>query len=111
MLLEKEEMVLKNADFLRERITQLRLQKNVSEYKMSMDLGQNKGYIQGITSGRTLPSMMMFFEICDYFEITPEEFFASSSGNASIAQRIVTRVRALPPSTLELLEQWLNLMK
>ena len=28
------------------RITQLRLQKNVSEYKMSLALGHSKGYIQ-----------------------------------------------------------------
>ena len=77
MLNRKGGLVLKNVDFIRERITQLRMQKNVSEYQMSMELGQNKGYIQGITSGRSLPSMTMFFEICDYFEITPEEFFAT----------------------------------
>ena len=29
--------------FIRQRITQLRIQKNVSEYKMSMDLGHSKG--------------------------------------------------------------------
>lgn len=34
---------MKNVDFIRERITQLRMQKNVSEYQMSMELGQNKG--------------------------------------------------------------------
>lgn len=55
MLNRKGGLVLKNVDFIRERITQLRMQKNVSEYQMSMELGQNKGYIQGITSGRSLP--------------------------------------------------------
>ena len=32
-------------NFIRERITQLRLKKNVSEYKMSYDLGHSKSYI------------------------------------------------------------------
>ncbi|MEQ2520121.1 helix-turn-helix transcriptional regulator [Ruthenibacterium sp. CLA-JM-H11] len=111
MLNRKGGLVLKNVDFIRERITQLRMQKNVSEYQMSMELGQNKGYIQGITSGRSLPSMTMFFEICDYFEITPEEFFATAQGNTHTVQSIMEKVRALTPSTLELLEQWLNLVQ
>ena len=61
--------------FIRQRITQLRIQKNVSEYKMSMDLGHSKGYIQSISSGRALPSMSEFLSICEYFNITPIEFF------------------------------------
>ena len=65
-------------DFIRERITELRLQKNVSEYKMSYDLGHSKGYVQSITSGRSMPSMSEFLYICEYFEITPEQFFADS---------------------------------
>ena len=65
------------AEFVRERITQLRLQKGVSEYKMSYDLGHSRGYINNISSGKTLPSMTEFFAICDYFEITPIDFFNS----------------------------------
>ena len=44
-------------EFIRNRITELRLKKGVSEYQMSMDLGQNKNYVQAISSGRALPSM------------------------------------------------------
>ena len=61
--------------FISERITELRLKKDVSEYQMSLDLGKNKSYIQNISSGRSLPSMSQFYEICRYFEITPQEFF------------------------------------
>ena len=42
--------------FIAERITELRLARNISEYQMSRELGQSKGYIQGITSGKCLPS-------------------------------------------------------
>ncbi|MDD3415632.1 MAG: helix-turn-helix transcriptional regulator [Lachnospiraceae bacterium] len=62
-------------DFIADRITELRLKKDVSEYKMSLDLGRNKTYIQSITSGRNFPKMQHFFEICDYFGVTPYEFF------------------------------------
>ena len=59
------------ASFVRERITQLRMAKGVSEYKMSYDLGHSRGYINNISSGKALPSLTELFAICDYFEITP----------------------------------------
>ena len=46
-----------NPEFVRERITQLRLEKGVSEYQMSYDLGHSRGYIYNISSGRALPPM------------------------------------------------------
>ena len=61
-------------EFIRERITQLRLQKGVSEYKMSYDLGHSRGYINNISSGKTLPSMTEFLAICEYFGIQPKNF-------------------------------------
>ena len=54
-----------NETFIRERITELRIQKNISEYKMSLDLGHSKSYIQSISSGKALPSMSEFLYICD----------------------------------------------
>ena len=68
-----------NADFVRERITQLRLEKGVSEYQMSYDLGRSRGYIYNISSGKSLPPMKEFLQICDYFNITPAQFFESAS--------------------------------
>ena len=56
--------------FVRNRITQLRLQKGVSEYQMSYDLGRSRGYINNISSGKSLPSMSEFFSICDYFNMS-----------------------------------------
>lgn len=58
-----------------ERINQLRLIAKVSCREMSLALGQNEGYINKIENGKTLPSMQIFFYICDYLEVTPEEFF------------------------------------
>ena len=61
-------------DFVRERITQLRLQKGMSEYQMSYDLGHSRGYIYNISSGKALPPLKEFFAICDYFGITRSNF-------------------------------------
>ena len=62
-------------EFIRERITALRIRKNVSEYKMSLDLGHSKSYIQSISSGRAIPSLGEFLYICEYLGVTPKEFF------------------------------------
>ena len=64
-----------NEKFIRERITELRIQKNISEYKMSLDLGHSKSYIQSISSGKALPSMSKFLYIREYLDITPKVFF------------------------------------
>ena len=63
------------------RLTQLRYQHNVSARDMSLSLGQNAGYINNIETGKALPSMTVFFYICEYFNITPEEFFATDNPN------------------------------
>ena len=54
-------------DFVRSRITELRLAKGVSEHRMSLDLDKSGSYIRGITSGRALPSLGELFNICAYF--------------------------------------------
>ena len=73
--------------YVADRITELRIKKNVSEYQMSLDLGKNKSYIQNISSGRSLPSMSQFLEICNYFNITPQQFFDEELHNLPLYQK------------------------
>lgn len=47
----------KTINFIRTRITELCIQKNVSEHRMSLDLDKSGSYIRGITSGTALPSL------------------------------------------------------
>lgn len=89
-------------EFVRERITQLRIQKGVSEYKMSYDLGHSRGYINNISSGKTLPSMTEFFAICDYFGISPVEFFDAKSCNPKLSQELSTALEQLNEADLKL---------
>lgn len=62
--------------FIAERISQLIIQKDLSEYRVSCELGQSKGYLNKIVSGEIYPSMSAFLLMCDYFNLTPAEFFA-----------------------------------
>ncbi|MDE5993529.1 MAG: helix-turn-helix domain-containing protein [Oscillospiraceae bacterium] len=94
---------MNHAEFIRNRITQLRIAKDVSEYQMSLDLGRSKSYIQGITSGRALPSMNEFISICDYFKITPKDFFDSNIDNPALMQELLNAVSDLHDSDIELL--------
>lgn len=66
-------------DEFTKRLTQLRIEKNVSAREMSLSLGQSESYINRIESHKMLPSMTVFFYICEYFEITPSEFFMSET--------------------------------
>ena len=91
-----------DANFVRERITQLRLQKDVSEYKMSYDLGHSRGYINNISSGKTLPSMTEFFAICDYFGISPVEFFDTKTANPKLSRSVLDALEKLDERDLAL---------
>ncbi|MCI5935701.1 MAG: helix-turn-helix domain-containing protein [Lachnospiraceae bacterium] len=82
-------------DFVRNRITQLRLNKGLSEYQLSYDLGHSRGYINNITSGKSLPSMSEFFTICDYFNITPIEFFDSRHANPELLSKAIEELHSL----------------
>lgn len=87
--------------FVRNRITELRLKKDVSEYQMSLDLGKNKSYIQGISSGRSMPSMKQFFEICEYLEISPQEFFDTEIREQPLLHTATELMKELEKSDLE----------
>lgn len=93
-----------NEEFVRSRLTELRRNKDVSEYKMSLDLGHSKGYIQGITSGRTLPSLSEFLYICEYLGISPVDFFDESNACPGLVNRITEKMKALSESDLKLVE-------
>lgn len=94
--------------YIRNRITELRLKKGVSEYQMSLDLGQNRSYVQAISSGRALPSMSVFLKICDYFEITPLEFFNSEAINPQLLRKAMDGMSRLKDDDLMMLIGFIN---
>ncbi len=95
---------------IRNRLTQLRMKKGVSEYQMSLDLGHSKSYIQSISSGRALPSMSEFLVICDYLGITPQEFFDTDTSNPILIREITEKLRKFTDADLQLLLAIINRM-
>lgn len=97
--------------FVRERITRLRLIKGVSEYQMSYDLGHSRGYIYNISSGKALPPMSEFFSICDYFNITPAEFFDDGQSNPALIREAINGMSQLSDEDMLLVLNLVNRLK
>ena len=91
--------------YIRARITALRMKMGVSEYKMSLDIGRSKGYIQCISSGRSLPSLSEFLYICEYFGITPQEFFDEAMPRPQEIHRLSEAAKGLSEADLTLLTE------
>lgn len=89
-------------DFLATRLTQLRIQKGVSAREMSLSLGQAPNYINTIENRKSLPSMQAFFFICEYLNITPQEFF----DRATHVQRRSVRLSQRHSSSIRRAVRW-----
>ena len=89
--------------FLRERISVLRTKKNISEYRMSTDLGHSKSYFQSISSGRSMPSMGEFLYICEYLGVTPKEFFDDGIAEPQLVQKLYELTRNMSEDNLNML--------
>ena len=83
------------------RLAQLRSKKGVSARDMSLSLGQNPGYINNIENGKSLPSMTTFFYICEYLDITPDEFFSKKSNNPVKINELVKSLNSLSDNELD----------
>lgn len=92
-------------DFFVRRLQQLRDKKNISARKMSLDLGQNKDYINHIENKKNRPTLENFFNICQYFGITPEDFFCFEKDNPAKLQDIFTRIENLNDRQLDTLSK------
>ncbi len=83
------------------RLTELRMNKGVSARDMSLSIGQSAGYINNLENGVNLPSMTVFFYICDYFEITPKEFFDVEINNPSKSHELFEASKGLSNEKLD----------
>lgn len=78
-----------------QRLTLLRQNKGVSARDMSLSLGQSECYINKIENGKAMPSMRVFFYICDYLNITPEKFFDNDEDNPNEISELVEKFSGL----------------
>ena len=94
-----------------ERLTELRLRRDVSAREMSRDIGQSDNYICNIENHHNLPSMSTFFYICDYLKVTPKEFFDLESSDPTRLTEITEKLKRLNPEQLALVSKLVDQMK
>jgi len=87
-------------EFTQDRIAQLRVQKGVSARDMSLSLGQNNSYINQIENRKALPSLQGLFYICEYFGITPQQFFDEGDAYPVQLAELVEDMKKLDSATL-----------
>ena len=90
-------------NFVGKRVTELRLKKGVSEYKISVDMGHSSSYINTIVSGKALPSMGEFFYLCDYLGVTPRDFFDSDLKDPQPLRELYEESKKLSPEDLKMI--------
>lgn len=98
-------------DFVRTRITELRIRKNVAEHRMSLDLDKSGSYIRGITSGMAMPSVKELFNIIRYFDMTPAEFFEPLESEETVYTKLCDRLRLLNEEELKKVNTFLDMIK
>lgn len=94
--------------FFGERLNFLRTQNNVSAREMSLDIGQNESYINRIENGKAFPSMQAFLYICEYLNITPNEFWDIDNQNPEKIDKINSYLKSFSSEQLDVL---LNLVR
>ena len=94
------------------RLAKLRCKKGVSSREMSLSIGQNSGYISNIECGKALPSMSVFFFICEYLNITPSEFFDMNTEDPERINILLKDLKQLNSEQLTLISAMVkNLIK
>lgn len=93
-------MFMEEKDFST-RLAKLRTKAGVSARDMSLSIGQNPGYINDIESGKATPSLAGILYICDFFKITPSEFFDMDSNNPVKLKPMVDKMKFLSDEQLE----------
>ena len=79
---------------------------------MSLSIGQNTGYISNIECGKALPSMSVFFFMCEYLQISPSDFFDVENENPEKLRQLIMDLKKLDDEQLGLITAMVkNLIK
>ena len=103
--------MVKYEDFVKNRITELRMKEDISEYTLSKRLGHSKGYIYNISSGRALPPLKEFFEICRDFKISPKEFFDTEMDDPQMVAEAMDGFKQLSEKDQQTILDLINSLK
>ncbi len=100
-LFQENERCYMNQEWFSSRLAQLRTARKMSARDLSLSLGQSAGYINKIENNRSLPSMQVFFYLCDFLQITPEEFFDQNITYPILMNETISELKKLDEQQLE----------
>ncbi len=86
---------MNDISFIAKRIYELRIQKDISSRKLSLELGLSNSYITQVENGQKVPSLENLINICNYFNITLAEFFSTMENNQPLSPEIKAIVDSL----------------
>ena len=93
------------------RITQIRLQKGVSEKQLSRDIGRSASYLSAMNQNKSMPSLHSIIAICDYFHITLSEFFDFESNKYPVdISEITEKIKQLNITQIKILSELIDSM-
>ncbi len=97
--------------FVSQSVYKLREQNNISARDLSLSLGLNDGYINRIENKKSMPSMENFFNICQYFNIAPKDFFDDGQQAPGQLAALIAECKNLDAQSLQLLLEMAKKMK
>ena len=98
-------------EFFANRLAELRQQKKISAREMSLAIGQNESYINRIENKLNYPSMQGFFYICEYLNITPQQFFDTQNPAPEKITRALALLKNLPTEQINIIVALLETMQ
>jgi len=87
--------------FIKDRYAKIRTSHNISARRLSQELGQSTEYINQIENGKSMPSIEGLFNFCEYFGITPQEFFNENAASPLKLKEITAEFEKLSPECAE----------
>ena len=90
-----------NQEWFSSRLAKIRSERKLSARDLSLSLGQSAGYINKIENQKSLPSMQVFFYLCDYLHITPQEFFDQNLTHPLLLQEVIKELGKMDTIQLE----------
>jgi len=89
-----------SAGWVADRIAQMRMIRGVSAREMSFDMGYSESFINKIENKKSVPSWESFFQICDYLQMAPKDFFDDGLENPPLINEVLQELRQLDKDSL-----------
>ena len=90
-------------EYVRQRITELRIKRNISEYQLSYDVGHSKNYVHNIVTGYSQPSVKELLYLIEALGVTPRDFFDENVefSNPFLSRKIMEGIKGMSDENLE----------